>query len=60
MGLHRYWRDCLMVTYTTTWTSASGEHEVKTTRRDGESSTQHAERHRDEVSALQVIYPKIA
>ena len=45
-------------TYTANWTDASNiEHEVKTTREDGESQTAWANRHKAAVDALKALYP---
>jgi len=48
-----------MAKMTTTWTSALGEHEVVTTRSDGESDAEHTARHKAAVVAAQADFPKI-
>lgn len=48
----------LMATLTTTWKTANGvQHTVTTTQRAGETPTAFAARHRDLVTAAQLIYP---
>ncbi len=48
----------LMVTLTTTWKTANGvQHTVTTTQQAGETPTAFAARHRDLVTAAQLIYP---
>lgn len=48
-----------MATYTTKWTDKNGlDHEVTTTKQDGETDDQHAARHAAAVAALLAIYPK--
>lgn len=48
----------LMATLTTTWKTANGvQHSVTTTQQAGETPTAFAARHRDLVTAAQLIYP---
>lgn len=50
--------DVLMATLTTTWKTANGvQHSVTTTQAAGETPTAFAARHRDIVTAAQLIYP---
>lgn len=47
-----------MATITSTWTSGGIERSVTTTRADGETDLQHAERHQAAVAAALKVFPK--
>lgn len=48
-------------THRTAWTDQEGlEHEVVTPKRDGETATEHAARHKEAVDALKALFPPVA
>ena len=50
-------RECIMATLTTTWTSACGTHTITTTKQEGETDREHAQRHKAALVEAQQEFP---
>lgn len=53
-----YNKDMKMQTARTSWTSSGKTVSVETTRKEGESATAFAERHKEAVDAMLIAFPK--
>lgn len=57
-GIVEVWIDMAPQTLESSWTGQGGlEHKVTTTRIDGESATDFANRHKEAVDALKAVFP---